>query len=144
VLRPNRAAYGRQHRRYDDAMRHRAHHYVAGEKRNGTIGVPTNVVHADLKPSDQLHTRHRLGNARSGRGFHWNSANAPPCGGGICSTFVTDRCFFVIAHMLTGSVARSTGCVSISDRVSGSNSQTMAKPNMAISARPQKAAAAPK
>jgi hypothetical protein len=48
VLGPNRATHGRHHRHQDDCMRYRPHHHVTGEKRTGTIRVPTGIVHMVL------------------------------------------------------------------------------------------------
>jgi len=57
VLRADRATDGRHDRRYDDRMRYRPHHHVTGEKRYGTIGVPTSIVHVVWGPSGRLRAR---------------------------------------------------------------------------------------
>ncbi len=35
-------------------MRYGPHHHVAGEKRNGTIGVPASIIHVVLEPSSNV------------------------------------------------------------------------------------------
>src|SRR6266446_366560 len=71
ILRAHRTADGRTNGGRDRSIGDRPPPYVAGEKRKGTITVPTSVLHCGRNSPSRLRTRYKAmqWNARVGSGF---------------------------------------------------------------------------